>query len=152
MLSAEKEVHRAILLLRQEIREQGYTQLEVQKELNWGRSYISQLFTKQKALRYDQILLILRVIGVDPCEFFTALFPPPLLSPIQHFEAPVVPRDHPDETSVYSLRSLLTGCILTMVDKDLATQEEIMKNAQTWHETNEESPGDREPKPPRPWP
>ena len=72
----EGEMDRVLTLLRQKIRERGYTQLEVQKELSWGRSYISQLLTKQKALRVEQVLLILRVIGVDPGDFFLELYPP----------------------------------------------------------------------------
>ncbi len=53
--------------------QRGYTQLEVQQELGWGRSYISQLVTKQKSPRVEQVLLILGVIGVDPAEFFAEL-------------------------------------------------------------------------------
>ena len=71
----EGEMDRVLTLLRQKIRERGYTQLEVQRELSWGRSYISQLLTKQKALRVEQVLLILGVIGVDPGVFFSELYP-----------------------------------------------------------------------------
>ncbi len=65
---------RCLTLLRNRIREHGFTQLEVQEQLGWGRSYISQLLTKQKALRLEQVLLILQVIGASPEEFFTTLF------------------------------------------------------------------------------
>ena len=34
-----------------------------------GGSYISQLVTRQKALRVEQVLLILNVIGIDAAEF-----------------------------------------------------------------------------------
>ena len=70
----ETEVDRVLTLLRNKIREQGFTQLEVQEALGWGRSYISQLLTKQKALRVEQVLLILNVLGVDPREFFQELY------------------------------------------------------------------------------
>ena len=70
----DNEVDRYLTLLRNKIREKGFTQLEVQEALSWGRSYISQLLTKQKSLRVEQVLLILDVIGVDPAEFFAELY------------------------------------------------------------------------------
>ncbi len=75
----DRELDRVLTLLRNKIRERGFTQLEVQEALGWGRSYISQLLTKQKSLRIEQVLLILNVIGVDPGDFFSELY---------HFPAP----------------------------------------------------------------
>ena len=79
----ERELERVLTLLRNKIRERGFTQLEVQDALSWGRSYISQLLTKQKSLRVEQVLLILNVIGVEPGEFFAELyrFPAELAAP-----------------------------------------------------------------------
>ena len=74
MMRVQRELDRALTLLRNKIRERGFTQLEVQEALGWGRSYISQLLTKQKSLRIEQVLLILNVIGVDPSEFFGELY------------------------------------------------------------------------------
>ncbi len=74
MVTVEPEVDRCLTLVRNKIRERGFTQLQVQEALGWGRSYISQLLTKQKALRVEQVLLILSVIGVDPAEFFGELY------------------------------------------------------------------------------
>ncbi len=74
MMTVERELDRVLTLLRNKIRERGFTQLEVQEALGWGRSYISQLLTKQKSLRVEQVLLILNVIGVDPSEFFGELY------------------------------------------------------------------------------
>lgn len=73
-MDVQKDIERALTLLRNKIRERGFTQLEVQAELEWGRSYISQLLTKQKGLRVDQILRILNVIGVDPADFYSELY------------------------------------------------------------------------------
>ena len=70
----DKELTRILTLLRNKIRERGFTQLEVQDALGWGRSYISQLLTKQKSLRVEQVLMILNVIEVDPVEFFGELY------------------------------------------------------------------------------
>ncbi len=77
MLTVEPEVDRYLTLLRNKIRERGFTQLEVQEALGWGRSYISQLLTKQKALRVEQVLLVLNVVGIDPSEFFRELYAMP---------------------------------------------------------------------------
>ena len=73
-ITVERELESVLTLLRNKIRERGFTQLEVQEALGWGRSYISQLLTKQKSLRIEQVLLILNVIGVDPSEFFGELY------------------------------------------------------------------------------
>lgn len=75
MPAVASDVDRVLTLIRNKIRERGFTQLEVQDMLGWGRSYISQLLTKQKALRLEQVLMILGVIGVDPCDFFGELYP-----------------------------------------------------------------------------
>ena len=74
MITVERQLDRVLTLLRNRIRERGFTQLEVQEALGWGRSYISQLLTKQKSLRIEQVLLILNVIGVDPSDFFGELY------------------------------------------------------------------------------
>jgi len=73
-MAIDKEVDRILTLLRNKIRERGFTQLEVQEKLGWGRSYISQLLTKQKSLRVEQVLMILEVIKVEPADFYRELF------------------------------------------------------------------------------
>ncbi len=72
--NVEKNLDRILTAIRNRIRERGFTQLEVQEELKWGRSYISQLLTRQKALRVEQVLQILKVIGVEPAEFWGEVF------------------------------------------------------------------------------
>ena len=64
MSDVEREVDRYLTLLRNTSRASGFTQLEVQEALGWGRSYFSQLLTKQKTLRIEQILMIINVINV----------------------------------------------------------------------------------------
>ena len=56
------------------IRDQGFSQVKVQEALGWGRSYISQLMTRQKKVRIVQVLSILEVIGVAPETFFGEFF------------------------------------------------------------------------------
>ncbi len=70
----ERDLDRCLALLRSKINHQGFTQLEVQETLGWGRSYISQLLQKQKSLRVSQLLAILKVIGVEPGAFFAELY------------------------------------------------------------------------------
>ena len=74
MRTIERELDRILNHLRNLIRQHGFTQLEVQEVLGWGRSYISQLLTKQKTLRMEQILLILNVINVKPEDFWAELY------------------------------------------------------------------------------
>ncbi|MEM7518087.1 MAG: helix-turn-helix transcriptional regulator [Planctomycetota bacterium] len=74
MDTVEQELDRVLMLLRNKIREQGFTQLQVQEQLQWGRSYISQLLTKQKSLRVEQVLRILEVIGVEASDFYHELY------------------------------------------------------------------------------
>ncbi len=115
-MDVKKDIQRALTLLRNKIRERGFTQLEVQAELNWGRSYISQLLTKQKGLRVDQILRILDVIGVEPADFYAELYH------LGNYEAGV--RNYDD----YLDRSAVRGDTATAeapepTDDDLALRE-----------------------------
>ena len=93
MIKIDRELDRVLALLRNKVRDQGFTQMEVQEVLGWGRSYISQLLTKQKTLRIDQILLILSVIGVDPAAFFSELYGgPPSSRPLIRAKGRRLPR------------------------------------------------------------
>ena len=101
MEPTDREVERVLDLLRDILRERGFTQLEVQDALGWGRSYLSQLFTRRKDLRVEQLLLILSVIGVGPGEFFARLYrraaprrrsPPPREDPAFEPEATAAPQ------------------------------------------------------------
>ncbi len=143
-MTVERELDRVLTLLRNKIRERGFTQLEVQEALGWGRSYISQLLTKQKSLRVEQVLLILNVIGVDPSEFFGELY---------HFPAAGLPASSASGFSRYAssspqygreagsnaeagsgeevsrnfheLRSLLRGLLWLLTDKGILDADEL---------------------------
>lgn len=60
-------------LLKVVIRERGITQLRIQEELGWGRSYISQALNEGKELRFEVVMQILFAIGMEPPVFFTRL-------------------------------------------------------------------------------
>ena len=72
--TAKRIVDRILIRLRRVIQERGFTQLEVEEVLGWGRGYISQLVTRRKAVRIEQILLILNIINVTPEDFFGEIF------------------------------------------------------------------------------
>ena len=75
----EEAIDRYLATLRTAIRARGFTQLRVQKRLGWGRSFISQILSRQKGLRLETLLLILRAIDVSPEEFYGELYHwPPL--------------------------------------------------------------------------
>ena len=131
----EKEIDRILTLLRNKIREQSFTQLEVQEALGWGRSYISQLLTKQKSLRVEQVLRILSVIGVDPAAFYAELyhFGDPEFGFHAGGEADGQGRGMAAQSSVVNdlrrdfdeQRQLFRGLIRSLVDKNLITLEEL---------------------------
>ena len=72
----ERHYRRLLETLRAVIGRSGFTQLEIQRELSWGPSYISQLLNHQKELHVDQVFKILQVIGVAPVDFFAEALPP----------------------------------------------------------------------------
>ncbi len=74
MRNIDRDLDRILTHLRRLIRERGFTQMEVQDTLGWGRSYLSQLLTQQKSLRVDQVLLILKAIDADPGAFFGEIY------------------------------------------------------------------------------
>ena len=74
MRNVHRELDRILAHLRAVISDRGFTQMEIQSALGWGRSCVSQLLTKQKSLRFDHILLILNVLDVAPEDFFGKLY------------------------------------------------------------------------------
>ena len=121
MREVERQLDRILTLLRNKIRQRGFTQREVQEVLGWGRSYISQLLTKQKSLRVEQVLLILNVIGVDPADFFAELYPPE----ISASPAPGDRREAALRGDYRSVRSLLRGLVDLLVNQKVITTEEL---------------------------
>ena len=120
MLSIDHEVERFLTLIRNKIRERGYTQLEVQESLGWGRSYISQLLTRQKGLRVEQVLSMLDIIGVEPASFFAELYGSASIeSAPQNAGVAELRRD------LREMRTLLRGLVDLLVDNNLIQAEEL---------------------------
>lgn len=74
-----------LTLLGKKIREQGFTELEIEEALSWDRKHIRQLTIGLKGLRVEEVLSILGAIGVEPEAFFTELYgtPPKAVGPRQ---------------------------------------------------------------------
>ena len=152
MPALDKEIDRILTLLRNKIRERGFTQLQVQDKLSWGRSYISQLLTKQKSLRVEQVMLILDTIGVEPREFYAELYQLPRAEAYVHnideYVEPHFPEDmrllteraggSPAEgRSLADLRSLVYGLVQLLAKKGVFALQEVSEAAQ---EADPESP------------
>ena len=129
MRTVDRDLDRILTLLRNRIRECGFTQLEVQDNLGWGRSYISQLLTKQKSIRIEQILLILNVIGVDPAEFWAEIYQlgdfASSPGPARHRRRTTVSSPFPDgddaESGLRRIRLLYDGIVRVLTQKNLIT-------------------------------
>ena len=131
MITVEREVDRFLTLLRNKIREKGFTQLEVQEALGWGRSYISQLLTKQKALRFEQVLLILNVIGSDPRDFLAELYPEALPPSTRFQPQPRMRREGSPQGEVSEIRALLQALIDLLLEKGIIDAERLSAEART---------------------
>ena len=116
-------------LLRKKIREKGYTQLEVQESLGWGRSYLSQLLTRQKGLRFEQVFLVLKVIGVEPREFFAELASGPPRSQTAWRQKPES-RDVMSNEQLEDMSSLLQGLVKLLIEKKVITRAELSTTIQ----------------------
>ncbi len=121
----DTEVDRYLTLLRNKIREKGFTQLEVQEALSWGRSYISQLLTKQKSLRVEQVLLILDVIGVEPAEFFAELYYYPSAPAAHGTTTWRSPSTGPVASGFEEMRSMVRGLVWLLIDKEMIDVDEL---------------------------
>ena len=127
----ENEVDRILKLLREKIRDQGFTQLRVQEALGWGRTYISQLFRKQKSLRFDQILQILHVIEIDPVEFFLEFYRLPTrdiegLLPVRYGTRTIyLPTEDVESThAVDDLHTMMSGLVQLLIQKNVIENDE----------------------------
>ncbi len=142
----DKEVDRYLTLLRNKIREKGFTQLQVQEALSWGRSYISQLLTKQKSLRVEQVLMVLGVIGIEPAEFFAELYYFPGTSAGNTGWRSAEAYESPGQQlagGFEEMRALLRGLILLLIDKEMIDADELT-NAVKAHQ-GEPAAGDVDP-------
>ncbi len=135
VLKVEREIDRLLSLLKATITRRGFTQMEVQEALGWGRSYISQLLTKQKSPRIEQVLAVLRVIGVEPKAFFGELYPesPPAATGRRRLPASTsrqLPGEEPERTGL-----LLAGLTDLLLKKGLISRQELTRAAEAQRRT-----------------
>lgn len=67
------EVTQVVRLLRERIRDAGWTLRAVARELGWHEDYLSQLFRGSPQLKLEQLFAVLRVIDLSPADFFAGL-------------------------------------------------------------------------------
>lgn len=110
-----RDLDRILARLCDLISERGYTQLEVQEALGWGRIYINQLVNRQKSLRVEHVLAILGVIGVEPADFFDEIY---------RFRRPT-PTEDTAIAEVRRLRQRFDALAGALIKKGLVTASEL---------------------------
>ncbi len=103
-----------LTLLVEKIRERTFTELEVEEVLGWDRHYIQQLRAGRKRLRVQEVLAILGVIGVEPEEFFAALYGEPS-------------GDEGRRTDIAELSALADGIVNLLVKNGLVNAGELAR-------------------------
>ena len=143
MINLERDLDRILTALRNRIRERGFTQLEVQEVLGWGRSYISQLLTKQKTLRIEQILQILNVINVEPEDFWGEIYQfgqfgdaPPSRRRQRALPAAFEPAAESMLEDLRRIGSLVKGVVAVLVRKNLITEHDFDAAVQRFKRAN----------------
>ena len=129
----DRDLDRILSRLRYAIHERGFTPIEVQEALGWGRSCISQLLTKQKTPRVEQILMILNVIEVKPRDFFGEIFQfgedygtlGKAQRPAGRAVSPLSKGPGDLGAEVRRLRSLLEGMVSVLERKNLITAGDL---------------------------
>lgn len=127
MTSVERHLDRLLGVLRTTIRESGTTQLEIQRQLGWGRTYISQLLRKQKPVCIDHVVMILSVLGVEPADFYAEVFPAPERPDPGRRRRSRRDRSElsTDREAVRRLRAFLDRLVFVLEQKKLITAREL---------------------------
>lgn len=149
MASMDKQVEQILTLLRNRIRQSGYTQIEVQRKLHWGRSYLSQLLNGKKALRVEQVLRILEVIGIPARDFYADLYqfprPEARIRNLDEYAQATVPglgrftevlggdskEEDPAENlhNFRELRAMVRAIVQLLVEKEIVSMEDFAERA-----------------------
>ena len=77
----DQEVDRILDCLRGKMKKARVSQVAVQRIMGWKGSYLSQLFNRTKALRVEQLLIVLEILDVRPHHFFHEIYSPATPSP-----------------------------------------------------------------------
>lgn len=73
-MTETEDAQRLAELLRLKIITSGHSQREVERRLDWGKGYISQLLRGSFDLKVKHVYSILEVIGIAPRAFFAELY------------------------------------------------------------------------------
>ena len=151
--TVDRDLKRVLAHLRQSIRDSGLTQLEIEEALEWGRGYITQLLYQRKGLRFDQVLQILNVCGVDAATFFDEIYgfdqPHAVTSSRGWPTIGLRPAAQPASTAelldgLRRTRRLLDAVVTVLTDKQLINAQElddaVAKAGGRWPDGN--PPGD----------
>ncbi len=103
-----------LTLLGRKIREQCFTELEIEDVLGWAKGHIRQLNLGLKGLHFDQVLSILGVIGVEPAAFFAELYSMP-------------PRDVGPRGELAELSAMADGLVNLLVENERITAGELAR-------------------------
>ncbi len=103
-----------LTLLGKKIREQSFTELEIEDVLGWDKGHIRQLNAGLKGLHFDEVLAILQVIGVEPAAFFAELYGMP-------------PRDPAPQVEVAELTAMADGLVNLLVRNGRITAGELAR-------------------------
>ena len=104
-----RQVTGVLRLLRGKITESDLTQTAIQDRLGWGRSYISQLFSRAKGLRVDQVLRILGVLGIEAKDFYAELYMPQLVAESRARELKLLWAQHRTLVRLLEAKGILTA-------------------------------------------
>lgn len=75
------EIRRILDLLKNSMRLLGMTNRDIERQKGWSSSYLSRLFSGAIELKYEHILDICEVMGLEPAEFFQMAYGGPDQAP-----------------------------------------------------------------------
>jgi transcriptional regulator with XRE-family HTH domain len=72
----ESETEHMIRTLRTAMRSLGFTNREIEKRMGVSGGYLTRLFSGVMELRFEHIVQIARIMGMEPAEIFQLAYPP----------------------------------------------------------------------------
>jgi transcriptional regulator with XRE-family HTH domain len=140
------EIRRILDLLKNSMRLLGMTNRDIERQKGWSSSYLSRLFSGAIELKYEHILDICEVMGLEPAEFFQMAYGGPdqappseaslklrksiqIFMPTRPAGAPPAPADRPrepqpdGETDEEKLERLLAKTLRRLLEDNKAAGE-----------------------------
>ncbi len=117
--AVDESVAPFLTLLGEKIRQQGFTELEVEEALSWDPSHIRQLASELEGLRVAEVLQVLGALGVEPSALFTKLYGTP-----PEAEAPGT---DVMRAEIAELTALVDTLVHLLVRNEVVTAGELMR-------------------------